>query len=344
MTDKMEINKHGQLVDWRGQSCVYYKDMVMIVFEEKDVLDYATRVKTVADAKDQAKFNMIQAKIKKTIMASRVNQEIILFNRLQSAKCKPDEYVVQYVDKMFTIKAQLAALNADQDSDTSFRYRKAVGMLVYLVTSSRPDLTYALVQLSRFVSKPSSRHVGAIKHVLREASAVVLESFSDSDWANDPDTRKSTTGFAFTLAGGTISWMSRRQSIVVPSTAEAEYVASCKAALEAVAESNILQEIIPKRIIELCTGTDSQSALIMAINPSYCGLTRHVELRWHYVREQIGKGVVYTYKVKGTDNPADKFTKPLNKVGLKHLLQLTGVGVDVSDGGPCRSYDSSEAC
>ncbi|KAG3097429.1 hypothetical protein PI124_g10210 [Phytophthora idaei] len=115
--------------------------MVMIAFEEKDVLDYATRVKTVADAKDQAKFNMIQAKIKKTIMASRVNQEIILFNRLQSAKCKPDEYVVQYVDNIFTIKAQLAALNADQDSDTSFPYRKAVGMLVYLVTSSRVQLS-----------------------------------------------------------------------------------------------------------------------------------------------------------------------------------------------------------
>ncbi|KAG3155514.1 hypothetical protein PI126_g9121 [Phytophthora idaei] len=67
-------HKYGQPVDWRGQSWVYHKDMVMIAFEEKDVLDYATRVKTVADAKDQAKFNMIQAKIKKTIMASRVAQ------------------------------------------------------------------------------------------------------------------------------------------------------------------------------------------------------------------------------------------------------------------------------
>lgn len=75
-------------------------------------------------------------------------------------------------------------------------------------------------------------------------TSVVLEGYCDSDWANDPESRKSSTG-VFTLAGGAISWMSRRQSIVALSTAEAEYVAACEASMEAAAESNILQEILP---------------------------------------------------------------------------------------------------
>ncbi|KAE8883034.1 hypothetical protein PF005_g19968 [Phytophthora fragariae] len=121
--------------------------MMMIAFEEKDVVDFVTGKKIAADAKDKADFDGIQAKIKLMIMASlsmelgqqvmmnktgtemwkyledfyegktnaatRANQEIILFNRLQTARCKAGEDVAQHVDKMFTFKAQLAALNAD---------------------------------------------------------------------------------------------------------------------------------------------------------------------------------------------------------------------------------------
>ncbi|GMF23949.1 unnamed protein product [Phytophthora fragariaefolia] len=157
------------------------------------------------------------------------------------------------------VNARLAPIEEDEKAETSFPYREAVGMLMYLATSTRPDLAFALGQLSRFVANPSPKHVGALKRVLRyvagtldygitysrkqtEAKDVVLEGFCDSDWANDPEQRKSTTGFVFTLAGGAIAWMSRRQSIIALSTAEAEYVAACEASMEAVAESNILQE------------------------------------------------------------------------------------------------------
>lgn len=138
--------------------------------------------------------------------------------------------------------------------------------------------------------------------------------------------------------------MSRRQSIVALSTAEAEYVASCEATMEAAAESNILLEIISKQMIKLRIGIDSQAALIMAVNPSYSRRTRHIELRWHYVREQIDKGAVEFYKVKGTDNPADTLTKPLDKTRLHQLLRLTGVGTGVNDAEHCQSHASREAC
>nr|KAE8934158.1 hypothetical protein PF009_g15856 [Phytophthora fragariae] len=241
------------------------------------------------------------------------------------------------------VNARFEPLGENEDSDTSFPYREAIGMLMYLATSTRPDLAFALSQLCRFVAKPSHKHVGALKRVLRyfagtenygitytrqaaELKSVVLEGYCDSDWGNDPETRKSTTGLVFTLAGGAVSWMSRRQTIVALSTAEAEYVAACEAAMEAVSESNILQEILPQQDVKLRIGMDSQAALVMATNPTYSRRTRHIELRWHCVREQVEKGVIDLHKVCGDVNPADMFTKPLDKLRLKRMLALAGIG------------------
>ncbi|KAE8880407.1 hypothetical protein PF003_g35563 [Phytophthora fragariae] len=241
------------------------------------------------------------------------------------------------------VNARLAPLGSDEDADTSFPYREAVGMLMYLATSTRPDLAFALGQLSRFVAKTSSKHVGTLKRVLRYLAGtldygitykrakkvsdeVVLNGYCDSDWANDPEQRKSTTGFVFTLAGGVVAWMSHRQSIIALSTAEAEYVASCEAAMEAIAESNILQEILPLRSVKLRIGIDNQVAFVMATNPTYSRRTRHIELRWHFVRDQVEKGAIELHKVKGETNPADTFTKPLDKKKLNALLLLAGIG------------------
>ncbi|KAE8876126.1 hypothetical protein PF003_g39703 [Phytophthora fragariae] len=96
--------------------------------------------------------------------------------------------------------------------------------------------------------------------------------------------------------------------------------------MEAVAESNILQEILPHHEVKLRIGIDNQAAHVMATNPTYSRRTRHIELRWHYVREQVQKGVIELHKVRGEFNPADTFTKPLDKKRLKDLLQMTGVG------------------
>lgn len=241
------------------------------------------------------------------------------------------------------VNAHFEPLGENEDSDTSFPYREAIGMLMYLATSTRPDLAFALSQLCRFVAKPSHKHVGALKRVLRylagtekygitytrqtaESKSVVLEGYCDSNWGNGPETRKGTTGLVFTLAGGAVSWMSRRQTIVALSTAEAEYVAACEAAMEAVSESNLLQEILAQQDVKLRIGMDSQAALVMATNPTYSQRTRHIELRWHFVREQVEKGVIDQHEVCGDVNPADMFTKPLDKLRLKQILALSGIG------------------
>ena len=156
---------------------------------------------------------------------------------------------------------------------------------------------------------------------------IIIEGYCVSDWANDPEQRKSTTGYVFTLAEGAVAWMSRSQLIIAISTAEAEYVAACEASMEAMAEYNILQDILPPQCqIKLRIGIDNQAAYIMETSLTYSRRTLHIELRWHYVREQVQKGVIDLHKVKVENNPADMFTKPLDKKRLRKLMHLSGVG------------------
>ncbi|OWZ14508.1 hypothetical protein PHMEG_00012005 [Phytophthora megakarya] len=122
---------------------------------------------------------------------------------------------------------------------------------MYLATTTRPDLAYAVGQFSRFVSRPTVMHRGTVKRCLRFLAAtkhhgilfdrattnemlngITIEGFCDADWAKSPDTRKSVSGFILKIGGGPISWAARRQLVVAQSTAEAEYVASCEAFME----------------------------------------------------------------------------------------------------------------
>ncbi|POM71807.1 Hypothetical protein PHPALM_11577 [Phytophthora palmivora] len=111
------------------------------------------------------------------------------------------------------------------------------------------------------------------------------------------------------------------------STAEAEYVATCEATMEGRGIANMLDEAL--KMIEVNTkltmGVDNNSAIALAKAPTYNSKTRHIELRWHYVREQIKKDHLQIYKVDGTNNPADMFTKPLAKRNLVRYCQLIGM-------------------
>ncbi|POM59370.1 Integrase catalytic core protein [Phytophthora palmivora] len=146
-----------------------------------------------------------------------------------------------------------------------FPYRELVGSLMYLTTCTRPDLSFSVGQLSRYVQNPTQQHIGAAKRVLRylvgtktqgivytrntpteQKPELIIDGYCDSDWGNDPDTRKSITGFVHCMAGGAVSWASRRQTIVAQSTAEAEYVAVCEACMEGQGLRNMLIQVFSR--------------------------------------------------------------------------------------------------
>ncbi|OWZ05055.1 hypothetical protein PHMEG_00022927 [Phytophthora megakarya] len=183
---------------------------------------------------------------------------------------------------------------------------------------TRLDMAYAVGKFSRFVNPiliimrclrvlaATKDHGFFFDRMKAEtmATSITIEGFCDADWANCPHTWKGISGFVLSIGGGPVFWSARRQSFVAQSTAEAEYVAACEACMEG-------RELVNKIYVQFNLGIDSQSASVLAANPTYSRRTRQIELRFHFVRDQVMKSQMKLWKVLGTNNPADILTKPL---------------------------------
>ncbi|KAL0331955.1 UNVERIFIED_CONTAM: Retrovirus-related Pol polyprotein from transposon TNT 1-94 [Sesamum calycinum] len=136
-------------------------------------------------------------------------------------------------------------------------YSNAIGSVMYLMVSTRPDIAYAVSCLSRYMSNAGLPHWEALKWLLR-------------------DSRRSTTSYVFTLCGACISWKSQLQNIVALSTTEAEYIATTEAFKEAIWLKGILTE-----------------------------RTKHIDVRYHFIRDIVGKEIINLEKINSDNNPAD---------------------------------------
>jgi hypothetical protein len=233
-------------------------------------------------------------------------------------------------------------------------YRQNLGSLMYAMIGSRPDIAYAIGLLSRFCENPGIAHWQALKRVLRYLKGTLefgpiygggisesLIGFSDADWAGDTDGRKSTSGYMFLLSGGPVSWRSRRQPIVALSTTEAEYVAACDATKEAVWLRQLLQDLgfgsgdFPTILYE-----DNQSCIAWATNPVDHNRTKHINIRYHYIRDQVRNNVITMVYMPTERMIADILTKAIPRAQFENLRNMMGVG-DCKDieivGGPSLS-------
>ncbi|KAH9751577.1 hypothetical protein KPL71_014347 [Citrus sinensis] len=182
---------------------------------------------------------------------------------------------------------------------------------------------------------PYSSVVGSIMYLSSSSDSGILFSrdnnvtskvigYVDSDFAGDLDKRRSTTGFVFTMCGGAVSWKASLQSVVALSTTEVEYIALTEAFKEAkwirgiISELGLIQDTIPIYY-------DSSSAIQLSRNSKYHERTKHVDLRLHFIREEIERGVVDVVKISTEDNPADALTKPIPTVKFRNSLNLIGV-------------------
>lgn len=215
------------------------------------------------------------------------------------------------------------------------RYAELVGSLLFLANQTRPDIAFAVGKLARRVSAPTEGDMVAAKAVVRYLKGTrtmglvygqpcELAGWVDADFAGDTETRKSTTGFLFTLHGGAISWRSRLQNIVLNSTAEAEYVA----ASDAVKESLWLRKVVDtvgEDSGPVVFGEDNQACITMAGQPSSSSNTKHVDVRYHHVRSAVANGEVLLVYVPTGEMPADGFTKALPGPPFKAFRLMLGV-------------------
>lgn len=218
-------------------------------------------------------------------------------------------------------------------------YQELIGSLLFLSRITRPDIIYAINYLSRFNNCFGKEHWIAAKRVLRYLKGTInrkiaysknaesiseICGFSDADFANDPVDRRSTTGFVFIMAGGAITWNSRKQPTIALSTTEAEYMAMSLAVQEVLWLETLKAEILPKagRII---LHVDNQSALQLAKNATFHNRTKHIDVKHHFVRAALEEKKLELKYICTKDMTADLFTKALAKPAIEHHMKTMGM-------------------
>lgn len=226
-------------------------------------------------------------------------------------------------------------------------YRNTVGCFMYLMVGTRPDLAAAVGVLNQFASDPCRTHWQALKRVFRyiqgtrthgitfqAASEPKLQGFSGADWAGDIASRKSTSGYVFVMNGGCISWKSKQQRTVALSSTEAEYMALSEALQEAIWLKVFLCELGEMSQDEAVTiFEDNQGAIALAKNPEFHKRTKHIDIRYHFVREKVEDGQVDLNYCPTQEMLADIMTKPIAASQFGALRTKLGIQVAIESSG-----------
>lgn len=218
-------------------------------------------------------------------------------------------------------------------------YPEAIGSLLYCSGATRPDIAHSLSVLSKYSKSPRKAHWEATKRVMRYLKGTIdcglmykkvedprLLCYTDADWAGDQESRRSTSGLITMINTGPISFRSQQQPVVALSTTEAEYVAASLAVQELVWLRRFLSELkVPcsEKSFLLC---DNQSALKLIRNPEFHQRTKHIDIRYHYIRDLYAQGLFKICYVPTEEQKADVFTKALTHERHGQLCLSIGCG------------------
>lgn len=233
--------------------------------------------------------------------------------------------------------SRLRRRNDGEEGVDKSLYQSVVGSLLYLATRTRPDISFAVSNVAKYCHDPSKEHWTAVKRILRylkgsthlgllytRQDPMEVVGYSDSDWGGDNDDHRSTSGYIFQIGGTAISWRSRKQSSVALSTAEAEYMALSGATQEAVWLRQLYTDLLDKPVRPTVIYEDNQACISMSENPKFHGRTKHINLKYHYIREQLGTSIELIY-CPTNEMIADMFTKGLNQEKFIRLRSLCGI-------------------
>ena len=326
--------------------CIYVKrfdnnDIIYIGLYVDDIIVCGNKIAIVNDVKKRigSKFKCKDlGEIKKylgiTITRNRKNRIITLsmkdyidkmLDQFGMSKCNIRSTPVEY--KSVPNKSMCPTTPDDIAYMNNIPYSNAVGELMYLSVTTRPDISYAVSLYSRYMQNPGRMHWEGVKNIFRYLRGTShigityggydafhspdknrLVAYSDSDWAGCPDSRKSLSGYLIMLNGGPVQWKSKVQSIVAHSSTEAEYIAV----------SVVCNEIVwIKRVLDFLgysqhttsIHVDNRSAICLAESEKDDRRTRHIDVKYHLIKGLVNSKQIVLHHISGTDNPADMFTK-----------------------------------
>ena len=316
---------------------VYVDDLILAGKDKAKMKRVKEELSSEFDIKDLGKLSyflrmsIVQNQEEKKIWMGQPTYTEKLISRMGMSNCKP-------VSTPADPSNHLMKATEDEEAVDQPLYQSLIGSLMYLATCTRPDIAYSVGVLARFSSKPNQSHWTAAKRVLRylkgtsnlgivfrgDNSDVPL-AFSDADWAGDIGDRKSTSGYMFCIAGGPVSWRSKKQSTVALSTAEAEYVALSSAAQECVWMRRLNSELGNSRGEPTTVMEDNQSCIVMAKNPQHHGRSKHIDIKYHFVRELVENETIKLKYCPTKEKIADILTKGLNREQFCYLRKKAGI-------------------
>lgn len=216
-------------------------------------------------------------------------------------------------------------------------YKQIVGCLMYLA-ATRPDLMYVLSLINRFMSSPTELHMQAVKRVPRYLNDTTdlgimykrngnekLEAYTDSDFAGDLDDRRSTSGYVFMLSTGAVSWSSKKQPVVSLSTTKAEFIAAAYCACQGVWMRRILEKLGHTKHGSTTVYCDNSSTIKLSRNPVLHGRSKHIDVRFHFLRDLTRDGILELVHCNSQNQIADIMTKPLKLEVYVKLRELLGM-------------------
>jgi hypothetical protein len=233
------------------------------------------------------------------------------------------------------------------DSDTSSdlvdptMYRQLIGSLMYMI-HTRQYICYAMIAISYFITQPRQRHCVAANHILRyfggtityglrytSSGGLFLHGYADADWAGSPVDWKSTFRYCFSLGSAMISWSSRKQGSIAQSTTEAEYIAASDAIKKAIWFRKLVSGLFGDKLEMTVVHYDNQSCIKLTENPIFHNRSKHIDMRYHYIRDLVQRNTVKLQYIATSEQVVDILTKPLTS---RQFLQLSGkLGVAEND-------------
>lgn len=212
----------------------------------------------------------------------------------------------------------------NQEIKKNIPYRELIGSLLYVATISRPDISFSVIFLSRFLDKPTEQLWQAAKRILRylkhtQNVALIFEktfqhnqllAYTDADWGSDHLDRKSVSGCAVYFNNNLVSWTSKKQNVVAQSSYESEYLASALTASELIYLRGICNDLSINNV-QATLMIDNQSAIHSIESFDNSKRSKHIDIKAHFIKDIVAKGLVKLKYVPSNENIADIFTKSL---------------------------------
>lgn len=320
-----------------------YVDDLLLACNDKIILEDIKRnlssnfsYSDLGEAKYLLGFEIVRNRVNKTLLLHQSSYIKEILHKANMTDCKPSS--VPANPSVRLSKDMSPKSKEEQDHMSRLPYRQIVGSLLYLVSGTRPDIAYSVSQACRFMQNPGKQHWEAVKQILRYLKGTQncgiilggikkdLKGFVDADWAGDVDSRRSATGYVFYLNDGPITWTSKMQNTVALSSTEAEYMALSAGAQEACWLRSLLKSLHQPTTSPTILHGDNQGSLILAKNPKNHSRTKHIDTRYHFIRDHILQNDIKVMYVPTADNRADLFTKSLGSNTFNsHSSQLVSI-------------------